>query len=68
MEIEVMDKYTAGIELSNKCREFYHKRMETAETMKQRLSPLPQKERRKSSLDNAMEKLSSEMVSLFTSV
>ncbi|XP_076079538.1 uncharacterized protein LOC143049730 [Mytilus galloprovincialis] len=64
MECEMNDKYTAGIELSNKCREFYHKRMETAENVKQRLSPVPGKERKRSSIDTAMEKLGNEMASL----
>lgn len=62
--VETMDKYTAGIELSNKCRQFYQKRMETAEDVKQRLSPILKKERKKSTLDVAMEKLSNEMASL----
>lgn len=62
--IETMDKYTAGIELSNKCRQFYQKRMETAEDVKQRFSPILKKERKKSTLDVAMEKLGNEMASL----
>lgn len=63
-QAQVMDKYTAGIELSNKCREFYQKRMEIADNVKQRLSPVPRNEKKKSSLDIAMEKLGSEMASL----
>jgi septum formation topological specificity factor MinE len=66
--IETMDKYTAGIELSNKCRQFYQKRMETAEDVKQRFSPILKKERKKSTLDVAMEKLGNEMVSILCSL
>lgn len=66
--IETMDKYTAGIELSNKCRQFYQKRMETAEDVKQRFSPILKKERKKSTLDVAMEKLGNEMVSILYSL
>ncbi|KAK3102850.1 hypothetical protein FSP39_014414 [Pinctada imbricata] len=62
-ESEEMDQYVASIELSNKCREFYHKRMESAESMKQRLSP-KSKTGKKSSLDLAFEKLGKEMSSL----
>lgn len=59
------DKYTESIELSNKCREFYRKRMENMETSKQRLSPTlrPECKGKKSSIDVAMEKLGAEMVS-----
>ncbi|XP_069128066.1 uncharacterized protein T25D10.4-like [Argopecten irradians] len=60
------DKYTESIELSNKCREFYRRRMENMEMSKQRLSPTfrPTPRNKKSSIDVAMEKLGSEMTSL----
>ncbi|XP_033737793.1 uncharacterized protein LOC117325573 [Pecten maximus] len=60
------DKYTESIELSNKCREFYRRRMENMEMSKQRLSPTlrPGHKTKKSSIDVAMEKLGTEMTSL----
>lgn len=59
-----VDKHTEYIELSNKCREFYNKRIESADTIKQRLSPTPAADRlrKKNSLDAAFEKLGQEMV------
>ncbi|XP_060083638.1 uncharacterized protein LOC132562881 [Ylistrum balloti] len=60
------DKYTESIELSNKCREFYRRRMESMEMSKQRLSPTLRSgnKTKKSSIDVAMEKLGTEMTSL----
>ncbi|KAJ8305568.1 hypothetical protein KUTeg_016113 [Tegillarca granosa] len=48
-----IDRHTEYIELSNKCREFYKKRIESADTIKQRLSPTPTADRlrKKNSLD-----------------
>lgn len=61
-----IDRHTEYIELSNKCREFYKKRIESADTIKQRLSPTPTADRlrKKNSLDVAFEKLGKEMSSL----
>jgi hypothetical protein len=39
--MERMDKYTAGIELSNACRTYYASRLRTAEGMKKKLSLPP---------------------------
>ena len=39
---ENMDSYTAGIELSNACREFYVKRQKDAESLKSKLSTTSQ--------------------------
>ncbi|CAG5127445.1 unnamed protein product [Candidula unifasciata] len=36
IEVNSNDKYTAAIELSNKCREFYQSRLQTANSMKSR--------------------------------
>lgn len=57
------DRYTESIEISNKCREFYLKRMEDAESRKQstQTNPSPQG-RRITSIDTAMGKLREEMV------
>ena len=61
----VHDDYTASIELSNACREFYRKRVKTTENFKQNLGSL-QPPTRRTSIDDAMDKLKSEMVSIFT--
>ena len=60
-----VDKYTASIELSNKCREFYHRRLESAEAVKKRMAPATTASRggQKSPIGIAMQKLASEMVS-----
>ena len=39
-----IDKYTAGIELSNACRDFYVSRLRTAESMRTRLASISGKE------------------------
>lgn len=59
------DRYTESIELSNKCREFYLKRMEASETRKQttKTNPTP-RGGRITSIDIAMGKLREEMNSL----
>lgn len=59
------DRYTESIEISNKCREFYLKRMEDAESRKQstQTNPSP-RGRRITSIDTAMSKLREEMNSL----
>ena len=41
IELSGMDKYTAGIELSNACRSYYARRLRTAEGMKKKLSLPP---------------------------
>ena len=38
LDSETMDSYTAGIELSNACREFYVKRQKDAESLKSKLA------------------------------
>ena len=70
-----MDKYTAGIELSNTCRNVYVSRLQAAESVRKKLlcdaidgnenGVNPQSpHRRKTSIDEAMEILKREMVSL----
>ncbi|KAL3868414.1 hypothetical protein ACJMK2_041222 [Sinanodonta woodiana] len=61
------DDYTAAIELSNACREFYRNRVKATENFKQRLSTAQNKQQtntRKTSIDEAMERLNFEMASL----
>ncbi|XP_046566772.1 leucine rich adaptor protein 1-like [Haliotis rubra] len=65
------DKYTASIELSNACRQFYKSRVETAEAMKEKWDKTPSTTtdangngRQKNSIDKAMETLRAEMASL----
>ncbi|KAL3868419.1 hypothetical protein ACJMK2_041227 [Sinanodonta woodiana] len=59
------DKHTAYIELSNKCREFYQARMKSAKLLKEKLSSnINRTNRKKNSLDTAMETLRTEMSSL----
>ena len=58
------DRYTESIEVSNKCREFYLKRMEDAENRKQSAQTIPTpRGGRNTSIDKAMSKLREEMVS-----
>ena len=58
------DRYTESIEVSNKCREFYLKRMEDAENRKQSTQTIPApRGGRNTSIDKAMSKLREEMVS-----
>jgi hypothetical protein len=58
------DRYSESIELSNKCREFYLKRMEDAEARKQTPKTTPSPRGGKTtSIDVAMGKLREEMVS-----
>lgn len=68
---EGADKYTDSIELSNACREFYQSRLKSAQTLKEKwgsdrkvvnISDSNGNEKKKSSIDIAMEKLRSEMV------
>ncbi|KAK3609750.1 hypothetical protein CHS0354_029199 [Potamilus streckersoni] len=60
-----LDKHTAYIELSNKCREFYQARMKSAEVMKEKLnSNINRTNGKKNSIDTAMETLRAEMSSL----
>ncbi|KAL5022562.1 hypothetical protein ScPMuIL_001717 [Solemya velum] len=69
------DQYTAFIELSNRCREFYRTRLHAAELAKQKIntendtnsisdSSVTTDGGKKTSLDHAMDKLRKEMVSL----
>lgn len=60
-EVETEDRYSAGIELSNACREFYHNRQKTAEEVKLRLSKSSQKTDN-NGIDKAMDRLRKEMV------
>lgn len=58
------DRYSESIELSNKCREFYLKRMEDAEARKQTPKTNPSPRGGKiTTIDVAMGKLREEMVS-----
>lgn len=58
------DRYGESIELSNKCREFYLKRMEDAEARKQTPKTNPSPRGGKiTTIDVAMGKLREEMVS-----
>ncbi|XP_067662900.1 uncharacterized protein [Haliotis asinina] len=70
---EGADKYTDSIELSNACREFYQSRLKSAQSLKEKwgsdrrtvnISDSNGNEKKKSSIDIAMEKLRSEMASL----
>ncbi|KAK3609755.1 hypothetical protein CHS0354_029205 [Potamilus streckersoni] len=66
-ESSVTDDYTAAIELSNACREFYRNRVKATENFKQRLSTAqnkPPTSKTKTSIDEAMERLNFEMASL----
>lgn len=61
------DEYTASIELSNACREFYRHRVQATETFKQTINTRNNTETMKTkrtSIDDAMEKLRTEMASL----
>lgn len=77
-----MDKYTASIELSNACRQFYKSRVEAADCIKSRWERHAQhtrspgndndrpaddnstaQRRQRNSIDEAMDKLRTEMVS-----
>ena len=61
----VQDDYTASIELSNACREFYTNRLKATESFKQNLGSSRATGYRRTSIDDAMEKLRSEMVRRF---
>lgn len=67
-ETEAPDNYTASIELSNSCREFYKSRVEATDAFKKRLqsykNPIPST--KKTSIDVSMEKLKYEMVSFYS--
>lgn len=60
----VKDEYTASIELSNACREFYRNRVKATENFKQNLGGNRSTHYRRTSIDDAMEKLRNEMASL----
>lgn len=60
------DDYTASIELSNACREFYRNRVKATEVFKQTMNSRNNagciKQSKRTSIDDAMEKLRTEMV------
>lgn len=59
------DHYTASIELSNACREFYRNRVKATESFKEKMgTQIPKPVQRKTGIDAAMDKLKSEMASL----
>lgn len=62
------DDYTASIELSNACREFYRNRVKATEVFKQTMNSRNNagciKQSKRTSIDDAMEKLRTEMASL----
>ena len=58
----VQDDYTASIELSNACREFYTNRLKATESFKKNLGCGRATGYRRTSIDDAMEKLRNEMV------
>ena len=58
----VQDDYTASIELSNACREFYRNRVKATENFKQNIGNNKATTYRRTSIDDAMEKLRNEMV------
>lgn len=60
----VQDDYTASIELSNACREFYRNRVKATENFKQNIGNNKATSYRRTSIDDAMEKLRNEMASL----
>ena len=63
------DKYSAAIDLSNACREFYQSRKRAAEVVKEKLAnPTPGRQRspkKKTTIDTAMETLRTEMVRIW---
>ncbi|KAL5021941.1 hypothetical protein ScPMuIL_001096 [Solemya velum] len=65
-DAETTDSYTASIELSNSCREFYKSRVEATDAFKKRLQSYnnPRQSSKKTSIDISMEKLKSEMAGL----
>ncbi|OWF38136.1 uncharacterized protein LOC110466649 [Mizuhopecten yessoensis] len=67
------DKYTASIEFSNACREFYIKRVKATENLKDQIriksdietkQRMPKSQQPASSIESAMDKLRREMASL----
>lgn len=64
---DVSDDYTAAIELSNACREFYRNRVKATENFKQtmnsRNNTATLSNTRRTTIDDAMDKLRNEMVS-----
>ncbi|KAL4237140.1 hypothetical protein ACF0H5_005520 [Mactra antiquata] len=61
------DDYTASIELSNACREFYRNRVQATEHFKQSMSCRNNnvnENKKRTTIDDAMDKLRSEMASL----
>lgn len=67
------DKYTASIEFSNACREFYIKRVKATENLKDQIKSksdrstakrVPQSQQPTSSMESSMDKLRREMASL----
>ncbi|WAR23047.1 hypothetical protein MAR_036716 [Mya arenaria] len=69
IHIEPADDYTASIELSNACREFYRNRVKATENFKQNMKNRTNNDRtstttKRTSIDDAMVKLRGEMASL----
>lgn len=69
-EIQIeSDDYTASIELSNACREFYRNRVKATEHFKQTMNSRHITEsvqnNKRTSIDDAMDKLRNEMVCVF---
>lgn len=66
--LESSDDYTAAIELSNACREFYRNRVKATESFKQtmncRNNTATLANSRRTTIDDAMDKLRTEMVSI----
>lgn len=72
-EIQIeSDDYTASIELSNACREFYRNRVKATEHFKQSMNSRHKTEsvqnNKRTSIDDAMDKLRNEMVCVFISI
>ena len=64
--VEPADDYTAAIELSNACREFYRNRVQATESFKRNLNnrnnDKASKTTRRTTIDDSMDKLRCEMV------
>ncbi|XP_069128495.1 uncharacterized protein [Argopecten irradians] len=61
--VDITDDYTASIELSNSCREFYFSRQKSTEELKESVS-LDDSKKPKSFMDEAMATLRKEMANL----
>ena len=65
---DTSDDYTAAIELSNACREFYRNRVKATESFKQtmnnRNNTATLTQTKRTTIDDAMDRLRNEMVSI----